>query len=321
MAKELFPVLKIALVDQKPSGFVREDTVGSKNPIEKSCPATFYIPEKGGEGIRYVKIDEKRNRKVIGTDEALEIIASKGEGYENIIPEKYAIRYIKGCPEISVDWQKANNWQPSTDPHSDVILIEDGYAEFNHTADPVKYRYIKELMWNADLINRLGHIQPMYYEIKESKKDALEIDLIMARQVAMEEWTKLVIKGKTGNTYNEEKISGYAELLGVSGRTTTDKLTGLYTKLNQNPTLFAEKVKAYNEETTTQISHALSLKLLNFEGNSAVLFNEKRIELGNVGSKSSKMERLSDILKTSEYKETYVALVNQIQLAKEKQLN
>lgn len=325
-ATELFPILKIALCDQQPSGYIREDTIGTQNPIEKTCPGSFYIPEKGGESIRYVLIenkDGKRKRVVVETTEALEMIKNKSEGYENIIPEKYSIRYIKGCPEISVEWQKENNWLPSPDPHSDAIMIEDGYGEFTYTSDPVKYRYIRELMWNADLPNRLAHVKPMYYEIKESKKDEFNIDIILARKGAMDEWEKLVIKGKQGqgNTYNEEKIRGYAELMNVQGRNTTERLTALYQKLNAEPLLFVEKVKAYKEETITDISHAIDLKLLRFEGNDAVLFNDKRISLGNVGSKSTKIERLSDMLKTSEYKETYVTLKNQIQLAKEKQLN
>lgn len=319
---ELYPVLKISLCDQRPSGYVREDTIGTKNPIQKTCADSFYIPEKGGEGIRYMQIDENRKRKEIPRFEALRILNEKSEGYENIIPERYAIRYIKGCPEISVEWQKENKWEPNTDPFSDSILIEEGYAEFDYNNDPVKYRYVSELMWFKDLPHRLEHIKPMYYEIKEDKKAALNIDVILARDAAMDEWKLLVNKTKDGFTINEEKLNGYCQLMNVQGNNATERLGNLHTKLTANPMEFIEKVTAYKEETVTDISHAMQLDLIKFEGNSAVLtYNNKRIELGKSPNKTTKIERLAEMLKTPEYKEHYVMLKNQIQIAKEKQLN
>lgn len=326
--QELYPTLKISLCDQKGSGFFREDTIGTPNPIEKTCPGSFFLPTRGGESIRYVSIDENRKRKVIPREDALRMLQNKEAGHENIIPEKYEVAYIKGCPEISVQWQKENNWQPSVDPHSDVIMIEDGYAEFEYSNDPVKYRYVLELMWNRDLPHRIEKVQPMYYVVKEAEAKHESVEFIFDKADALAEWQKLVIKGTGGkpNTYNEEKINAYCGLLGVSGSNTAGKLLSLHEKLLADPSGFVTKIKAYSEEVITDISHALDLKLLKFEGNNAIFFdngsgNAKSIELPGTGSKGSKMEKLGVILRSAEFKELYVMLKNQIQLSKEKNLN
>lgn len=318
----LYPDLKISIADQRPSGYFREDTLGSANPIQKFVADAFYIPSVG-EGIRYVK-HEGNERKILPRGEAFKLIEEKSEGYEDIIAEPYPIRYIAGCPEIDMEWQDEHNWKPRPDPKSDEICIEFGFGEFVYSHNPAKYRYLKEVMYNKDLPNRFAHRSPLFFEVKEVAKVMVDIDAELAVNEAMNEWAKLVTKQKGGKSLlNELKINGYAALLNVQGANVSERLKGLLDKLKRDPKGFVEKVRAYEETTITEITHAMQLELIRYEGNVAIFAfgTNKRVELGTIGAKQSKIERLGELLKTAEYKELYVMLKTQIELAKEKQLN
>lgn len=320
----VYPDLKISVYDQKESGYVREDTIGTKNEIKKMVADAFYIPNEG-RGIRFVKIrygNEGEEREIIDREVAIKMIENKDEGYEEIVAEPYEIRYINGCPSIDREWQESHGWKPRPDPKSDEIMIENGYAEIQYSVNPSKYKYLKESVWNKDLPFRLEHVKPLYYEVKENQKDVLDITRELAITEAMKEWEKLVVKTKEGISLNGEKINGLAVLLNVTGLNETEKLTAILTKLKSDPLGFIEKVNAFKEQIVTEITHAMQLELIKFEGNSAVFtFNHKKIDLGNLGGKQNKIEKLAELLKTEDNKALLATLKSRIQVEKEKKLN
>lgn len=321
----IYPDLAISISDQAPSGYFREDTIGSTNPIQKTVAQTVNVPTVG-KGIRFVKVttdNEGEHREVIERNVAMRMIEGKEEKWQEIVPEPYEIRYILGCPSIDKQWQDEHGWKPSPDPHSDVIFIEEGFAEIKYSENPAKYKYLSESVYLKDLPFRLEHILPIYTKVKENTKAVLDITAVMAESRAMDEWKKLVNEGKGGAvTFNTDKVNGYAILLNVQGETTVEKVRNLLEKLKKDPTGFLEKVIAYKEEAVTEVTHAIDLNLIKMEGNQAVFtFNNKRVLIGDLGAKGTKVEKLAELLKSEEHKPLLVALKSQIELAKEKQLN
>ena len=323
---EVYPDYVISLTDQRWGGYVREDTVNSTNPITKTCPDSFAIPTEG-YGIRFVKVSRYSNgverRTVLDSSVAIKAIKNKEKEYEDIIEEPYKIRYIFGCPNNDLEWQKKTGWEPSVDPHTDSLWIEDGVQTVSYSANPTKYRFLKELENNASLPFRRDHVRALYYEIQPKKEAELDITAELAVIEATKEWEKLSMRGKNGTfTIDEQKTSGYAELLGIRAASLPEKLKSILVFAKTNPIAFIEKVRAYKEEVITEITHAMQLELLKFEGSQAVFIaSKKNLELGKLTDGQSKIERLAVLLQTEEFKPTRVDLKNQIEVAKERNLN
>lgn len=313
-----YPTLKISIVDQKPSGYFREDTLGSPNPIQKTVADAYYIPNTG-EGIKFVK-QEKGEDVEISVDEYGKLVES-GKGHLAVI-EPYPIRYIKGCPSIDQLWQESHNWKPRPDPKADEICIEGGYAEFEYSHDPAKYIYLKSLLWNKSLPYRMEHKKALFYEVVEAKKVAINVAVELLVKEATDEWSTLLTKdNKGGFTIDEAKVRGYAGLLNATGETAMEMVQSLLAIAKTDPVKFVDKVKMYKEEAITDVSHAMQLGLVSFEGNNATFFNGKIIPLGKVTAVSSKIEKTAEGLKMPENKEFYVQLKAQIELKKEEALN
>jgi len=312
-----YPTLKISIVDQKPSGYFREDTLSSPNPIQKMVADAYYIPNVG-EGIKFVKQDKGEDVELSVNDYG-ELVKA-GKAHLAVI-EPYPIRYIKGCPSIDMLWQQSHNWNPRPDPKADEICIENGYGEFEYSHDPAKYMYLKSLLWNKSLPHRLEHKKALFYEVVEAKKATVNVMTELLVKEATDEWSTLITKSDKGFTIDEAKVMGYAGLLNASGETPMDMVQSLLVIAKTDPVRFVEKVKLFKEETITDVSHALQLGLVRFEGKDAIFFNGKIIPLGKVTAVSSKIEKTAEGLKMPENKEFLVQLKAQIELKKEEDLN
>lgn len=318
----LYPTLKISVSNQQASGYFREDTIRSANPIQKTGPGSFYIPSEGN-GIRFVQVKDNK-RKILDSKEAIAILTEKKPGHDSIVPESYPIRYIKNCPSIDMEWQKQHAWVPSFDPKGDQILVIDTYKELSYSEDPSLYNYLKAIMWNASLPYRQEHITPLFYEVQDNLKATVDIDRELILKDALEEWSKLFTKTAAGNVPNVDKVNGLSVLLNVHGKNPTEKIHALLLKAKTDPANYLLKAKVYEEEVITDVSHAISLGVISIQGHTAIFtFNNKRVDLSSItsGSKNSVPEKLGEALKSEEHKELYVQLKNHIQIAKEAQLN
>lgn len=320
-AENKVPTMFISLLDQQDSGWVCDDTVGTTHEKRISAPGVLFIPNKG-----------KRSEPILDDN-------GKVVGYKNI-----PIQYIKGCDVIDVEEQRKRGFKPdertglynqgSGIPSNDAIVIKKGDALIKREGDTALFDYLSVVHFSLSAPYRPKGAKAIYKVVELEKqtevlneKDFLESDAVNYVQ-------SLLIKQGKGYKYKEDKIDNLLSILGLYGGDNYPNKINTLTlaakgKINQDGITITTKqfldiVTKLDETTITEVTHALQLDVIKFEGNSVVYTDGNKVlaSLGeNKMKQNQKIEALSELLKTPEYAQSYQELKAKSELAQEKALS
>lgn len=296
------PEMYIETLVKGASGYVRDDTVGT--PFEEviNCAGIEFIPNTG-----YM------SEEILDSD-------GKGTGrYKNT-----AIRYIKNCPLIKVNEQKAADWEKSKISTSDSIQITKGKSIIKREGDIALYDYLKNVFWNAQAPNRPRSAKALFtvVELEKNVSDLNEKDFLEAKAVMLVEG--LVLKTGKTHKFKENKIDNLLTAINTfGGDNYADKIRVLTSKAKEDPKSFLDIATKMEGVVVTEISHAMQLAVIQFVGNTLQYIGDKKIVVvvsEEYKSQSKKIEAAAELLKTPEYAQAYQELKAKLEIAEENQL-
>lgn len=285
------PQLFIMVSDQRPSGFIQQGTENTPHQVELTTAKTFWIPSEGftfemRDGIRYNK----------------------------------PIRYIKYCDIIDPKLQDERGFKPHK--NNDKIKIENGAAIITREGSEVGlYDYLSKVYYNKSVTPRPDDADGLFEIVQLDKKAEgfNEKDVLQAEAILMV--NSLQTKAKEGKyIYNEDRIDAISSLLNIFAETYQTKIFALMQYAKARPLEYMQIVSKFEQTIATEVSHALQLKVIVFEGNTAQYVESKKILKALGDGKMTpevKAEKLSDYLKTQEGNADLTELRALLELAKD----
>lgn len=294
--KQETPRKHYELVDRKSSGFIMDGTDGTPYQQELNAPTVQWIPSTGKMAIRDAK----------GTLMFQEI------------------RYINGCTSIIPSEQANLGFSPKR--FEDKIPMENGFSTVIREGDSIGlYDFMEKVFYNIDALDRPHTATGRFRELRIDKKATDVFNEDEAETHAKMKVYELRLntgKKDTPYKYNEDRINAMCRLFSLWDETPERKLVLLLAKARSNPKEFLETVEKAEQTVITEITHALDLKVINFDGNN-VLTDENTI-IANLGSDKlkevDKIERFASWLATHEGNNALTELRARIEMAKAKLL-
>jgi hypothetical protein len=291
------PVMYLELVEKRNSGFVKNGTDGTAFHEELNCPNIRWIPNSG-----FKAVTEKHGER--------DVIAFK------------EIRWVKNCSTIDKDEQDRRNIKPNR--MEDKIPFEKGFATVVREGSTISlYDYLKDVFYSKDSENR-PETADAIYRVMQLDKQAEEID---ESDIEMADAIKLVASLRTqvgtkekSYKYNEERLDAMCAICNVYADSTATKFHALMSLAKARSKWFVDLVVKFEQTILTEVTHGVELEVIRFDGNTALYTNEDRV-IKNLGTgnlaKDTKIEKLSDFLKTKEGNPHLTELRAKIQVAKE----
>lgn len=299
--KEKAPVKYYELVEKKGSGFIMDGTGGTAYQQELNAPSIRWIPTQGRMAV-----------KVTGEDGKVTTAFKE-------------IRYLNGCDTIDIEQQRAKGFIPR--PFEDKIGMENGFMSVAREGNTINlFDYLTNSFYNLDNPDRPDSATAIYREVKLDKKAEVLLD-----EDELTTRAKLLVydlRLATGNKkvpfkYNEDRINSICRLLNVWDETPERQLILLLQKAMSSPKNFLEIVEKSEQTVITEISHALEMNLIYFEGNTAQYTEEKKIIFA-IGSgkftQDGKIEQLASWFGTQEGTPALTELRAKLEVAKQKAL-
>lgn len=300
------PTMYLEVVTTGESGYVRDDTAGTAHEETINCAEVTFIPNRG-----------KMAEEIL--DESNENKSFNPKRYRNV-----EISYIKDCPYIKVEDQKKFGYERNKIATVDSIVIKKGKALIKREGDVALYDYIMNVFYNLSAPNRPKTAKALIkvVEIEKNISTRNEDKFLQARAITFVE--TLVIKTGQKYQYKESKIDNILTALKLfGGDNYSDKIRVLTEHAEKFPKEFLDIVSKLDNVTMTEITHALELDIIHFEGGIAQYVSDKKVVATittEAKSQNKKIEALSDILQTPEYAQAYQELRAKLEIAKEKSL-
>ncbi len=286
-------IFELIPISRTGSGFVREDTVNTADPIRIIHPKNRVIMNES--------IVRKPSEKTPGT-------------FVNV-----PTRYIYNQEEIFVDKQDAEKMKTSI---RDKIVFINGFITVPKDGAFVGlYEFLKNHAQNASNPNRVESLQVVFKEIQPEKNahDSNIHDYQLAEALG---FIKKLVKEKGGEyEYDEDTIDVMCNTFGVYAESPSQKVSALITFAKSKPVDFLELAKKGQQTVNIEVKHALQLKLIRFEGNAA-FYNEgenpKIKSFSNVqNTEEKKILSLGAYFQKVEGKEAYELFKERLSAAKE----
>ena len=301
LKKDKPQVIFIELVDRRPSGFIKDGTRGTDWEEELDSPVAEFIPNFGyRRGVKEEMRDGKPHKVYFNEP----------------------IRYIKEQTVISVADQKKLGIEPHRASKEDKIIVERGkFSVVREGSFVGLYDYILDAFYNESNPNRSESAQAIYRVVDFDKEDEEinEMDFMIADATRLVQ--SLVQKiGEKQYKYQEEKINGLCQLFSIYAETPAGKVTGLMATAKRDPENFLKKATKFEQTKVIQITHALELSVIKFEGNTVMYANKDKVVAtlgtGNI-SHAKKIEKLADLFGTPDFRAAYDEFQLELEVAQE----
>ena len=280
--KSKYPVAIFELIPASQNGanFVREDTIGTQNPIVLIHP---------------------KNR-VIQNESVVKMKNVKGDAFVNV-----PTRYIYNQDIILKKEQETNNIQPN--PRTDKINFINGLITVPKNGAFVGlYEFLKQHAQNLTNPERIESLQPIFRELKpaEDAHEANFNEFLSTEAIGYIKEMVTVNKDKT-YSYNEDRIDAICPLFGVVADSYEQKVTALIQVAKADPQTFLVKAKTVEQTMEIEVSHGIKLGVIAFEGNTA-LYVGKNLKIktwpGRL-AEEKKNQVLAQYFSSSDGKEAY----------------
>jgi hypothetical protein len=289
------PVIFLELVGKRNSGFVKQGTEGTVFHEELNCPNIRWIPNSG-----YKAVKEDHN------------------GTETIMYKE--IRWIKHCNTIDKDEQDRRNIKPNR--MEDKIPFEKGFATVAREGGTISlYDYLTEVFYNESAQNRPETADAIFRVMQLDKKaeEIDESDIEMADAIKLVASLRTQIGKDKTYKYNEDRLNSICEICAVYADSPAMKFHALMSLAKARSKWFLDLVVKFEQTILTEVTHAVELEVIRFDGNTALYKDGEKV-IRNLGtgnlSRDTKIEKLSDFLKTKEGNAELTELRAKVEVAK-----
>lgn len=294
MAKLDYEIAIFELIPQD-SGFMRQGTEMSLNP----------------EKIRHPK-NRRINNKTVRYE--------YNETAKATVPVK--LRYIKGVPIIEEEVQKKNGY--TSNPNDDVIEFKNGLLTVpNHGSTVGLFKLMREHAQNLSNENRPEdeRLEPIFSELRPGKEAQSEFETDLQWVEAGAYIKQLISKQGSEYVYAEERIDMLCLEFGVVGEEYSTKIAALTAYAKVKPFDFLDRAKKTEQTVLIEVSHALKLNVIVFEGNTAMYVKapEKIKSFPGKMDDNKKVSALGNWFKTEDGKEAYEKFKIELDAAKDEQ--
>lgn len=296
MAESKYPIAIFELVQKgQGSGFVRDDTRNTPNPMEIVFP---------------------KNRALINRS----VVREKSEKNEGVFIN-VPTRYIYGCELIKEVDQKKENILPN--PRTDRVEFKNGLLTVPKDGATVGlYNWMTTHAQNLSNENRLKHLDPIFKEIKpaETAQEINKNEFAIAEAVM---YIRNLMTEKGGKfIFQEERVDAICNQFGIYADSYEAKIQALTAYAKHNPVFFLEESKKSEQIVLIQVSHGVKLKVIEFVGNTA-MYVSKDIKIktftGNL-SDEKKINALANYFQTVDGREAYELFAAELAEAKSNSL-
>jgi len=289
-----YPVAIFELIprNRQGSGFVREDTLKSDNPIRIIHPRNRVIINRS-----VVRVPSKRDPKVMVEE---------------------TTRFIYGQEEIFVKAQEEMKISPN--PNRDKITFINGlFTVPKDGAFVGLYEWFMTHAQNETNPNRIARLKPLFREIKPAQqahdKNVPDFKVTKAMGIIMK-----LVKEKGGKyEYEEEAINNLANQFGVQADSPSQQVQALIAIAKTMPDHFLSEAEKGIQTVSIEIKHALQLRLIQIEGN-VIAYNDgtKIKEFSNAqNTEAKKLSALGSYFQKVDGKEAYELFKQKLAAAKE----
>lgn len=296
-----YPVAIFELIpnSKNGSGFVREDTLNSKDPIRILHPMNRVI--QNTSIVSELSDDPELKKEKIYVD----------------VP----IRYVYGSAVIKkTDQEKAN---VNLNPQMSSIVFKNGLLTVPKDGPFVGlYVFMTSHAQNETNPNRVKRLPAIFREIKPAA-DAHDNNVFEFQQVEALSYIKALVDQKEGKyVYNEDRIDVLSVIFNVFAESPAQKVTALMAYAKLKPADFLEKAKASEQTMLIEIDHGLKLEVISFEGQTAIFkkLNRKIKEFTSAKNEDALRKALADYFGTQSGKENYGVFKAELAAAKEAKL-
>lgn len=304
--KDNVPVLFIETVDQGDSGFYLDGTQGTPYAQQLRTPTVSWIPTTGIEV--YEEEIEKDGKKIK-------------------IKKNRKIRHIKDCDTIYPEEQDKRGFKPNR--MTDKIPMDNGFANVRAEGSTLNtFNYLTAATYYLDNELRPKTATALYKRIKVNERavELLDEDEFLTAAKSKIYALRINIGGEKGKyKYLEDKIDSYCSLFNITNETPETKLVSLLQIAVSKPREFLNVVSKAEQTVITEVTHALQLGVIMFDGNVAQYSEGAKVIGGSLGntkmSNDKKIEALSNYLQTPEGNGDLTELRIRTEAEKEKQFS
>jgi hypothetical protein len=303
--KDGIPIMFLETCLQGESGFYMDGTAGTPYAQQLRTPAIEWIATTGMEVIEEVTkdINGKEVRKKMNR----------------------RIRHIKDCDTIYPEEQDKRGFVPNR--NSDKIIMENGFITIKDEGSTANtFKYLLAATYFADNPLRPATATKRYREIKINERAVAFVDddeLLTAAKAKV--YALRLSTGEKGKyKYNQDKINSYCNLLDIVELSPETQIFSLIENAKRDPKTFLNTVVKAEQTVVTEISHALQLDVIMFDGNNAQYTKESKVitSLGTLKmSNNKKIEALADYLQTPEGNNDLTELRTKLEVEKERQFS
>lgn len=295
MANDNVEVMYLEVLDKKPSGFIMNGTENTPYEQQLMAPTVQWVDARGKMAV----YDEKKVRHDI------------------------EIRFINGCDSIIPKEQDDRGFKPNR--LEDKIPFTNGFVTVRREGGSIGlFDYLKNAYWNADNPDRPSSATARYREVKLDKKATafLDEDELMTQAKSIVYSLRINSGTKGLYKYDTEKIDALCRLLSVWEQSNETKLIVLLEKARTNPKGFLEIVSKSTQTVITEITYAIDLNVIRFDGNTAQYSEGNKVifSMGNEKMKEdAKIEKLASFLLTEQGNAALTEIRTRLEVAKEKE--
>lgn len=294
MPTKKVPTIFIEVYDKRDSGFVQDNTEGTRHEVRLDCPSRLNIPN----------VSWRRMEDGISNEE---------------------IRWIANQSVISMEEQKKRGIQPNRVTNVDKIFIDKGSASVaREGANIGLYDYLTETFFNASNPNRSENASKLFKVVDLNKIQEEKNEMEVARHEAIGFVYSLQEKKGKEWVYQIERVNALCELFSVYAELPATKIELLAQTARLYPMDFMQTVTKFEQTVSTMVAHALQLNVIKFDGNVSTYATKNKI-IKNLGtgklSKEAQIEELATYLRTKDGYEAYQELTAEVEAAKEKKSN
>lgn len=290
--KEKQPKIETAifvLKDQRPSGFIKEGTQGTRHEEELSAPLRLRMPNTG------VRVHKEPNGSTT----------------------HIRIRYIKNCPEIDVELQDKKGYKPSNDLETDQIYFLSGVLPVaNDGETKTLFRFMTENIEFEEAPNRPENAEtPLYYRHNKEKisEEILKNHALISKANGIVQGLYWETTG--GFDYDEEKIDFLCVILGVKAEDYPSKAATLLEYARVAPERIVKSLDDHKDKLRAEVMYARTLNVLRFDDGKLIhcatdetvhTFSKKAAKDENV-----QMEEMIQFLTATDMGAQYYSLMKQ----------
>lgn len=287
------------LIDRQGSGFIRIGTEKMPEPDEIDVAGYRQILAKSAFRQGKGKKDPKTNLKTGPYD-------------------RIAIRYRADSDSIMPAEQDEANSAESYE--NDRIVFKNGrIVVINEGLTKGLFAFLRHDSRNVTNPKRIPGVKGVYREIFPERENENDLSDIFTENAAVSYVESLITDKTPGKfQYDENRLIALCQYWGVVADSNGSRLKSLVALAKHKPAEFLQKSQAFEEQTMTEIAHAVKLGVIKFEANRVTMGDKVLFSFSDKLTEKQKYNALSGFFQTHDGDGKYREFAIELSAAKKR---